>query len=72
MTIQADLFERAAECERLMNLAADSRKQLALRLARDMWIALGNASVNMSHEILSKEIAVLEAIQAKAEKDTLQ
>jgi hypothetical protein len=44
MTDQTDLFDRAAECERMMNLASDPDEKEILKQCRDMWIALANDS----------------------------
>jgi len=42
MSSQSDLFNKATECERLMNLEADEDKKPAFKLLREMWIALAN------------------------------
>jgi hypothetical protein len=55
MTDHARLFDRAAECERLMDAASDPETKEILRLARDMWIALANK--RMSADYVTKQIA---------------
>jgi hypothetical protein len=63
MTDQAHLFDRAAECERLMAAASDPETKEILRLARDMWIALANESAAMSDDNMTKQIANIEKLQ---------
>jgi hypothetical protein len=64
MRLQSELFDRAADCERLRNLTSDHYKKLTLRLMRDLWIALANESVGMSERVLLNEIAGLDKIQS--------
>jgi hypothetical protein len=64
MRLQSELFDRAADCERLRILTSDRYKKLTLRLMRDLWIALANESVGMSERVLLNEIAELDKIQA--------
>jgi hypothetical protein len=63
MSGQADLFERAAECERLMDAASDPDRKESLKQLRDMWIALANENATMPTEFLAKQIAELEKLQ---------
>jgi hypothetical protein len=63
MSTKTDLFDRAAECERLMNLATEADKKTRFRLLRDMWIALANESGSMSAEELAQRIADIDKIQ---------
>jgi hypothetical protein len=63
MTEQADLFDRAAKCERLMDVALDPDQKEALKLFRDMWIALANQSGTMTADDMTKKIADLEKLQ---------
>ena len=73
MSEQSKLFDRAAQCARLMNLSADPVNKQTLKQLRDMWIALANESTNMSAQELAKEIISIEAIQSGFEtKPTLQ
>jgi hypothetical protein len=73
MSEQSKLFDRAAQCARLMNLSADPVNKQTLKQLRDMWIALANESTNMSAQELAKEIISIEAIQSGLEnKPTLQ
>ena len=64
MRLQSDLFDRAADCERLKNLTSDHYKKLTLRLMRDLWIALANESPGMREHVLLNEIAELDKIQS--------
>jgi hypothetical protein len=67
------LFERAADCERLMNLSSDPTKKQTFKQLRDMWIALANESTQMSKADLTKEIAAIDAIQSGVDpQNTLQ
>ena len=73
MSEQSKLFDRAAQCARLMNLSADPVNKQTLKQLRDMWIALANESTSMSAKDLAKEINSIEAIQSGLEtKPTLQ
>ena len=64
MTIQSELFDRAADCERLRNLTCDHYNKLTLRLMRDLWIALANESVAMPEHVVLNELAELDKIQS--------
>ena len=73
MSEQSKLFDRAAQCARLMNLSADPVNKQTLKQLRDMWIALANESRSMSAQELAKQITSIEAIQSGVEiKPTLQ
>jgi hypothetical protein len=73
MSEQSKLFDRAAQCARLMNLSADPVNKQTLKQLRDMWIALANESTSMSAQELAKQITSIEAIQSGVEtKPTLQ
>jgi hypothetical protein len=63
MTAQASLFERAAECERLMDAASDPEDRETIKLFRDMWIMLANGSATMSANYMIKQIADIERLQ---------
>jgi hypothetical protein len=69
MSSQVDLSNKAGECERLMNLEADEVKKLALRLLREIWIALANESATMDAKELARQIAYIEKIQATVQLD---
>jgi hypothetical protein len=66
MSRQAELFDKAANCERAMNMAADPWQQVTFKLLRDMWIALANESLSMTMPQLAAEIAAIEEIQSAA------
>jgi len=66
MSRQAELFDKAADCERAMNVASDPWQQVTFKLLRDMWIALANESLSMSKLQLANEIAAIEEIQSAA------
>jgi hypothetical protein len=73
MSEQSKLFDRVAQCARLMNLSADPVNKQTLKQLRDMWIALANESRSMSAQELAKQITSIEAIQSGVEiKPTLQ
>ena len=73
MSEQSKLFDRAAQCARLMNLSADPVNKQTLKQLRDMWIALANESRSMSAQELAKQITSIEAIQSGVEtRPTLQ
>ena len=63
MSGQGDLFERAAECQRLMDTATDPDRKETLKQLRDMWTALANENATMPSELLAKQIADLEKLQ---------
>jgi hypothetical protein len=56
MTGRAKLFDRAAECELLMDAAYDPE-------FRDMWIMLANESATMSADYMNRQIADIERLQ---------
>jgi hypothetical protein len=57
MSRQSKLFDRAAECERLMNLASDPVNKETLKELRDMWTALANdATSSSAQEMATTEI----------------
>jgi hypothetical protein len=66
MSRQAELFDKAAGCERAMNMASDPWQKVTFKLLRDMWIALANESLSMSTPQLVNEIAAIEEIQSAA------
>jgi hypothetical protein len=73
MSQQSELFDRAADCDRLKNLASDYYQRLTLRLMRDLWIGLANESAGMSGRVLLNEIAELDKIQSGLDsKNTIQ
>jgi hypothetical protein len=63
MSRQTELFERAAQCERLSQLASDPVKKAAFQQLRDTWIALANASLGLNEPSLAEEVAAIEALQ---------
>jgi hypothetical protein len=64
MTRQADLFNRAADCQRAIEFAANPQQQIAFKLLRDMWTALANECLAMRHDQLAREIAAIEELQS--------
>lgn len=64
MSRQADLFNKAADCQRALELATSPEQQIALRLLRDMWTCLANESLNLPPDQLAKEIAAIEELQS--------
>ena len=71
MSQQSELFDRAADCERLKNLTSDHYKRLTFRLMRDLWIALANECAGMSKKVLLNEIAELDKMQSDLSKTQL-
>jgi hypothetical protein len=61
---QADLFKRAEDCERAFNATHDPREKIALKILRDMWIALAKESPSLCTVDLAKEVAAIEEVQA--------
>jgi len=73
MPRQSELFQRAAECDRLVNDEPDPIRKQTLKYVRDMWIALANECASMPAHKLEADIASLESIQADlTPKPTLQ
>jgi hypothetical protein len=71
MRRQFDLFDRAADCERLMNASSSETRKMRFRELRDLWITLANESAAMSKRALLKEIAVIEKIQSLLESKNM-
>jgi hypothetical protein len=61
---QADLFDRAEDCERAFSAAGDPEAKAALKILRDMWIALANESSGLSEDNLAREVAAIEELQS--------
>jgi hypothetical protein len=68
MSWREELFDRAAECERLMRLTPDVEKWSIFRMLRDMWIILAKDSKSMSDQQLRTEIAAIDEIQVRVSK----
>jgi hypothetical protein len=66
MISQAELFRRAAECERLMDLASDPKMREVFKHVREVWIAL--ADDNLSRGATAANIAGIEKIQPAVEQ----
>jgi hypothetical protein len=64
MPRQSELFDRAAECERLMSRVSDPVKKATLEQLRNLWIALANESPSFTRQVLAREIAAIERIQS--------
>jgi hypothetical protein len=63
MTKQTDLFDRTAECERLMDVASDPDRKELLKLFRDVWIVLANERATVPADRMIKQIADLERLR---------
>ena len=72
MPRQSELFDRAAECERLMDSVSDPVKKATLEQIRNLWIALANESPNFTTEVLAREIAMIERIQSSFRDEAAQ
>jgi hypothetical protein len=64
MTNQADFLDRAAECERSMERAADPVRKHVLKRLRDVWIDLASDGTAMSPERLKEETTELIKMQS--------
>ena len=62
MPSQSDVFNKAAECDRLMNLQTDEVQKSTYRCLREMWIALANECASLSPEKFAREFDELEQI----------
>lgn len=65
MSRQANLFDRAADCQRAFDLASTPVDKSTFKILRDMWTALANESLSLSQDRLAKEIAAIEELQSK-------
>ena len=70
MSRQSELFDRAAECGRWMQLTSDPDMQSVIRLLRDLWIVLGNECEFMSERELVTRISTIEEIQSNIMENT--
>lgn len=64
MSRQSDLFQRAAECERLMKLAYDPQRQKVFKELRDLWVSLANESASFSDPAFAAQVERIEDIQS--------
>jgi hypothetical protein len=62
---QSDAFNKAAECERLMNLETDEIQRSAYRSLTEMWINLANEYASMTSENFAREFDDLDQIQTR-------
>ena len=65
MSRQADLFDRAADCQRRFDHESSLEEKGTFKVLRDLWTALANESVVLSPDHLAKEIAAIEDLQSK-------
>ena len=65
MSRQADLFDRATDCQRRFDHASSPEEKGTFKVLRDLWTALANESVVLSPDHLAKEIAAIEELQSK-------
>jgi hypothetical protein len=61
---QADLFDRAAECEMASQSAISAHERFALRRVRELWTSLANRSPCMTDAQVSEAIAAIEKRKA--------
>lgn len=66
---QSDLFERAAECERMIKLAYDPQRQKVFKELRDLWISLANESASFSDPAFAVQVERVEDIQSSLDKE---
>lgn len=64
MSRQSELLDRAAECQRLMDLSSDPKKKQTFRQLRDMWIELARESTSMPAQVLAERTSLVERLQA--------
>ncbi len=60
MSRQSELFRRAAECQRIVELTADRKKKLIFARLRDVWTVLANENSSLP---IDEDIAAIEEIQ---------
>ncbi len=70
MAKQSDVFDKAAECERLMNLETDEVRKAAYQSVRSMWIELANEFALMTPEEFAKHFDDIDKIQAGFQEAT--
>ncbi len=66
MSRQADLLQRAADCQCAIDKGLDPQEAIALGILRDMWTALARESSGWSESSLATEIAAIEELQSIA------
>ncbi len=66
---QSELFRRAAECERLMDLAASRTRKGLFKQMRDIWIQLANECPNLSVGALAEGTLAIGELQSIVEED---
>jgi len=57
--ITVDPWEKAADCERALDAAADPDRHAMLERVRDLWIALGNEQSLMTDEELAEGVQAI-------------
>jgi hypothetical protein len=62
--ITIDPWERAADCDRLMNAAADPSRKAIFAKLRELWITLGNEKAMMTEGELAAEIEAIGRLHA--------
>lgn len=62
--IPVDPWERAADCDRLMNAATDPSRRAIFAKLRELWIVLGNEQAMMSEGELAAEIETIGRLHA--------
>ena len=66
MLSQSDIFQRAEECERACEAAADDQRKVMFELLRDMWIALANETPFLPARVLEEQVELVERIHSSA------
>jgi hypothetical protein len=62
--ITIDPWERAADCDRLMDTATDPTRKAIFAKLRELWIVLGNEKAMMSEGELAAEIESISRLHA--------
>ena len=65
MTTQAELFDKAQECEEMALRTSEPQTVAAYAKVRDMWIKLANSSSSMTPDVLAFEIANITDLQSR-------
>jgi hypothetical protein len=57
-----DLLEKAAECDRALLVATDTRQAEVLLVVRDLWRALADQALDLTEEQFAAKLCILEQV----------
>jgi hypothetical protein len=57
-----DLLKKAAECDRALLGATDTRQSEALLVVRDLWLALADQALDLSEDQFAAKVGILQRI----------